>query len=67
MSDAEPLVVRLGADPKWLETYARRHGLDEDPPRCHQCGHPFDDGCGCTCCYDYDDPDDTHEEAITDV
>jgi len=36
-----------------------RHGLDEDPPRCHDCGHLFDDGCGCTCCYDYDDDEST--------
>ena len=59
--DFAPVPVPLTAYPPW------RHGLDEDPPRCHDCGHPFDDGCGCTCCYDYDDPDDTHEEAITDV
>ena len=38
---------------------AARHGLDEDPPRCHDCGHLFDDGCGCTCCYDYDDDEST--------
>lgn len=29
-----------------------RHGPDPDPPRCWSCGHPFDAGCECTCCYD---------------
>jgi hypothetical protein len=27
-----------------------------DDPRCQSCGHPFEQDCGCVCCYD------NHEE-----
>ena len=33
------------------------------PDRCHSCGHQWDAGCGCLCCYEYDN----HEESPRDV
>jgi hypothetical protein len=36
---------------------APRHRLDDDPGRCWDCGHPYDAGCGCTCCYDFGEDD----------
>lgn len=35
-----------------VEDMIQRHGLDPDPARCWSCGHPFDAGCECSCCYD---------------